>query len=299
MKRLVLVMCCCWWLSASLFACDACGSSTSNLGSGLLTDYKSNFLRLSYFNSRFNSSPEHEYVVRDQFEQFNFTLRYTWKKLPRVRLMMNVPFGINSRKSSEENSTVEGIGDMLLLPSYVLLNNIAVSKNAKLYLETGAGLNMPTGQFDSHIHERNLPENFNIGRGSWGYLAQLNAVLSKNKNGLVFNNAYQANSNTQKGYRFGNQYVGVLTAYRELKVKNFKLIPNIGLRYEATTRDEYANGRQVEETGGEGMFLTSAINYKSEKWLAGFNYTTPLSQEYANGEVDAKGRLACHLAFIF
>lgn len=299
-KRIVFIMFSCLLLpKASLFACDACGCSASNMGIGLMTDYRSNFVRVGFFNTRFKSHPEHEYLVSDNFTQMDLSIRYAIGKNKRVRLNANVPFRMNSRSSEGEHLIEKGLSDIRFTANYVVLDNLPIGKKSTLYLETGGGFNFPTGRYDENIHDRDLPDNFNIGQGNFGYVFQMNAVFGFAKYGIVFSNNYQLNSKTKSGYHFGNQFNTQIIGFKEFKLKKFKLIPNAGILFESISNDNYANGKSVSETGGGGMFLSTAMNFKTDKWLAGISYTNPIMQQYSNNAVIAKERAAIHFSIIF
>ena len=148
------------------------------------------------------------------------------------------------------------------------MNNKAINSHTSFYLEAGSGLSLPTGKYNSDlILAENLPENFNIGNGSLGYILQMNAVLSHKQSGLLINSNYQWNSNTKKGYHFGNQFSSQLSGFREFPIGKLTLIPNLGLMYEHISSNAYKNGNTVPETGAEGLFISSAMNFKTNKYL--------------------------------
>jgi len=214
-------------------------------------------------------------------------------------LTAHVPYNINLRNSESDELSLKGLSDIRLMANYVILKNAAIGQVSTLYLEAGAGMNLPTGKYDENLHERNLPENFNLGRGNLGYIVQVNAILGLPNFGFMLNSNYQLNSNTKSGYHFGNQFNTQVVGFKEFTINKFKLIPNTGLSFESIAADAYANGKAVPETGGEGLFLSSALNFKTEKWLAGISYAAPLIQQYAQSAVNAKERMALHFSFIF
>ncbi|MFT4567323.1 MAG: hypothetical protein ACI9FN_002289 [Saprospiraceae bacterium] len=285
--------------NSPLLTCNACSCSTSYWGSGLITDYRSNFYRVSYFNSKYKSSPEHDILTSDRFSQVDLSFRYAIGKDNRIRVMAHVPYSINTRVEDGKTLSVKGLSDIRIIANYVAIDNIVISDKTKLNLEVGGGLSLPSGKYNAKLRNENLPENFNIGKGTLGYIFQLNAVLNLGKNGIVLNQSYQVNSDTKSGYHFGNTYNTQITAFREIEAKGFKLIPNLGLGIEGTSKDRYANGNNVPETGGKGLFLSPSINFKNENWLAGFTYSVPLAQEYAQGIVKAKSKIACYFSYFF
>ena len=285
--------------SARLLACDACGGGASNMGVGLLLEYRSNFVRLGFFNARFQSHPEHEYLVTDNFTQASLSFRYAVGKNRRIRITGQLPVGRNARTKESFRSEEFGLADSRLVTNYVICNRRTKGFLNSLYLESGVGLSLPTGRYDSDIHDKNLPENFNLGRGSLGTVFQLNTALDFGKFGLVFNNDVQWNSQTRSGYQFGHQYSSQLVAFKEFQLKKMQLIPNTGLAFETIALDRYPNGKQVPETGGNGLFLSAALNFKTEKWLAGCSYANPLAGHYSEGAVLSRERVAVHFSFLF
>lgn len=283
----------------SLHACDACGCSASGPGIGLLTDYRNNFLRLGYFSSRFASDPSHGTLNTDQFNQIDLSGRLSLGFFGRLRLNFHLPYGFNSRSGESGELSNSGFADLRASISYALLNNVATGENSFLYLEAGAGASLPTGKFDPDIALRNLPENFNIGKGSTGYILQLNSVWLNGNSGLVFNTNIQLNQASKSGYRYGDQLHSQLTAFHEFKLGPLALIPNTGLGFEKVAYDTYDTGNRVPETGARGLFYAAALNIRSGNWFSGLALATPLSQKYSGGVVEAQNRLSCHLTFIF
>ena len=300
-KRLFIVFFCIVGIMSASKACDACGCAASGIGIGLMTDYRSNFIRISYLDTRFRSNPDHaHYNSSDVFSRVDLSFRYTFEKLPKVRLVGHIPYGYNKRTNDDTESSLSGLSDIQVLVNYVLFNKMSPSGNSSYYIEGGGGFTLPTGKYDAKLIDKNLPDNFNLGNGSLGYIVQLNAVANFEQFGIVANSDYQLNSNTKEGYHFGNQFSNQLTAFREFPIgSKVKLIPNVGLLYEDIASDKYSNGNRVPETGGNGLFFSSAINFKTDKWLAGVSYSLPIAQSYSGGSIDAGQKLAVHISFLF
>ncbi len=290
---------CCLMCLGTIKACDVCGSSASNIGIGLLTDYRGNFVRATYFNTQFNSNSEHEYLVSDVFTRYDLSIRYSLGKSGRIKPMLTLPYGRNIRDIEEEQIIESGLSDIRLTTNYAILNHLEIDDELFIYWEAGGGISLPTGKFDDDILDRDLPENFNLGRGSLAYIFQSNTVLTYQNIGLVISNAFQWNDKTKTNYRFGHQYNLQSSFFWELDLREFKLIPNLGVAMERISPDNFANGREVSGTGGKGVFLSSGLNLRTKRWLAGFSYSTPMTEEYSDGEVNSKGRIISSVTFIF
>lgn len=282
-------------------ACDICGCGAGNMGIGLLTAYKNNTFRLGYYHSGFTSMPFEGKEVTDRFEQAEMFFGYTLGSTHKVRLMAHMHYGINDRQSYDDSQTqsVKGIGDIRLVANYVLFDSKPVGQWGTFYMETGGGISLPTGQFDPDIHDKNIPENFNIGKGALGYIFQNNAALNINKTGVLWNNQYTYNQKSTSGYRYGSQWNSTLSIYQEIPVAGFKIVPSIGLAYEKVALDQYKNGTDVTGTGGEGLFLPLSLNFKTDNWLLGVSYSKAVTDNYSDGEVNASGRIACQFSYFF
>jgi len=281
-------------------SCDACGCLPGNMGFGLLTDYKVNYFRVSYFSSRFNSSTEHDHHnSSDRFQLIDLSFRFSVKDFPRINFYGQLPYKFNDRMSGDKSNKISGLSDVSLGANYTLIKNRQLSSNSQLYLEAGIGLSMPTGKYDGDILNQNLPENFNLGRGSFGYITQLNSVLNFKHFGVLWNNNLQINGKTNEGYLFGKQYSTQLNAFKELDTKHVQIIPNFGLLYEQISRDKSADNYYVSETGGKGLFANVSLNFKTNSWLAGISISQPLAENYSSGVIEAKGRAAIHFSILF
>lgn len=293
------MFCCAVGFFSAVHACDPCGCMASNFSIGLMRDYQSNFVRLSYFESRFSSSLEHgHHNFSDIFSQVDLSFRYSFARLPKLRFVGHLPYRRNLRDDNGLKISVDGISDIKFLVNYALLSSATKNKNS-LYVEAGGGFSLPTGKYNTELGNSNLSESFNIGNGSLGYIFQLNSVLTLDKYGCLVNNYYQVNNRTKQGYHFGNQFSSQLTVFREFSVGNFDIIPNIGLLYEKISKNEYSNKNSVPETGGKGLFFSSAINLKTANWLTGASYSLPIEQNYSSKIIEAGRKVTIHLSYIF
>lgn len=298
MARVIFVLALCWCCWATgVFGCDACGCNVGGSNIGLLTGFRNNTIGLSWQQASFAASPEHGTGTADQFNTFELSFRYQLGA--RFKILAYQPYRLNIRNSPEGNGRLSGLSDTRIAGSYVLWNQAPVG-TSKLYLEAGAGVKLPVGKYDAHLHDKTLPENFNLGNGSWGYLAQANAVLSWAKSGIFAGGTYQFNQATHNGYHFGNQFNAQALYFLQQPVKNIgQIIPFGGIQFENISHDKYANGKNVPGTGGTGALATIGFQFKIDYFLAGVSYAYPVYQTYSNSEVDAKGRTSIQLSYIF
>ena len=295
-KRFIFIALCYCLASGPVAACDVCGCASGNMGIGLFSAYRSNYLRIAYNRIAFNSISSTDTRIADRFQSWELSARYALTK--RIRVMAFVPYNLNSRRIQGDFLIEQGLSDPRLTASYVLVNK-QTAKSGNIYLEAGAGLSLPTGKFDPKLHNKDLPDNFNVGKGSWAYLFQADAIWTYRKTGIVLSSFYQLNSPTKSGYTFGNQFNIQGIVFREIPLKTLDLIPNAGIAFLSSAKDSYANGNPVHGTGGNGVFATAGINLKNDRWMAGVNYSLPLTGQYSDGVVVAGARYSAQITYIF
>lgn len=297
MTKSLLFVVMCMMSTALVHACDGCGIA-GNAGIGLLTNYKQNFVRLSYLDAQFETLAHHHNTFADRFQTIDITARYSIHR--RIKLTAMLPYRINQRTLQQSKLQSSGLSDITVVGSVILWENVPISKRFGLYLEVGLGAHLPTGKYDKDILSHDLPTNFNTGKGAWGAIGQINALASNGTLGFTTNLSYQTNTDSKGGYRFGNQWSGKLSAFYQINVtEELKLIPLTGIAYEAIDTDYYASGYEVPETGGNMLLYDSSINIKFSQWQVGMQYAIPLSQQFANGTVGAKHKVACYISINF
>ncbi len=284
-------------LNIPSYACDVCGCSISGTGLGLVSAYRYNFISMSWQLTPFEGSRFHGAGSYDQFHTLELSMRYHFTT--DFKLLVHQPYKLNFRNTNDELSNLEGIGDTRILANYTILRDKKIG-GVNLYMELGAGAQLPVGKYDSNLHSKDLPENFNIGKGTWSFIFQPNIILNKNNFGLIMNGTYQRNAVSKSGYQFGNQVSGQALFYYRKDLKNeLALTPYLGILGESIAQDHFDDGALVSGTSGKGLFLTTGINLKWKSLLFSTAYTPPLSQMYSLNEVSAKSRYMGQISFIF
>lgn len=280
-------------------ACDACGCSVNGIGVGLMATYRQNYIGFQYQYSPFQSMLEHGQGSKDYFHSVELAVRFS--VLKRLNLQLYQPYRLNIRHSEDGNARLSGLGDTRFLANYTFFNERIVGGKLRLFVEAGVGLKAPTGHFNPDLHDqRNLPENFNPGNGSWAGLVQANIVLNRNSGGLLLTTNYQHNRPTSNGYRFGHQWSGQALVFNQFKInEKISVTPFGGSSVEKTFQDMKADGKYAASTGGHGVWMALGTNLRFDDWLVGITYAEPISQHISNAEVEAKGRLTVQFSHIF
>lgn len=283
--------------SSTLHACDSCGSGGLTSGVGIFTGLQNNSVGLQYRFAQFESAPNVGSST-DYFHQWN--LSGSVFLLPKWKIAFSVPIKYNYRLNDEEKLTLNGIGDGILMNSFVLFNDKPLKEKQLLYWDIGLGFQAPTGIYNPEIHKENLPENFNLGTGNWGLLFQSNLQYKNERLGLVLRNTFLNNTKTETAYLFGNQFNSTLSVfYRAIDKANFQLIPYGGMAFETTTVDTYPNGNTVHGTGGQGLFGSLGCQAIVRNMVFGLGLQEPIYQSFAQDEVLAKERFSLDFTIIF
>ncbi|MEM8524479.1 MAG: hypothetical protein AAGG68_07535 [Bacteroidota bacterium] len=286
-------------LNIAASACDVCGCSISNNGTGLLATYKFNTLGMRWYSTPFQQVPEFG-DTKDYF--YTAELFFQFHPTERLRLSVFQPIKWHQRQGGEgvNDADLYGLGDTRLFANYALIKELRVIGASTLYWEIGAGLQLPIGKYDERIHMKNLPENFNLSNGSWGYIAQSNLIYNTLDIGFVWNVLYQHNQPARTDYQFGNQFSSNWTIFAQKSfTKKWKTIPYLGAYFEQVSADRLYNDKIAHGTGGEGWFLNGGVNLLFNNFLFGANYAYPITNNYAEAEMEARPRVAMNLSYIF
>ena len=276
-------------------ACDACGCAIGY--NGLLATYHQSFVSARFQHASFTHSSVGEGTISDRFQLWDISYRYLHGE--RWRFLLNVPVKNNVRNDNGVKQTLKGVGDVLVMASYVPVSQRSIGTNSKLHIELGGGLKLPTGVYDDKIHDRELPNNFNVGFGNYALLFQPSVVLSKGKWSMITTAAAQYNFRSRKSlYLYGHHVNALTSLYREVDLgKKVAVIPFVGLNFENIKSDSYVNGNTVDHTSGKGFFGNAGVQCRWKATLAGVQYGMPLSQNYGENESDASPRISVFLNY--
>ncbi len=277
-------------------ACDVCGVGAGN-SFGLLSAFKNNFIGIAWQTSRFDAVPGRG-SSSDEFQVLELSCRYHFA--PRLYAQLHQPYRWHIRQGGEGEQQLSGLSDTRLLVGYTLLEKEPLWQDLSMFLQIGGGVKFPFGKYDENLHDHNLPENFNIGNGAWGFVFEPTAIWSYKNAGLLLKTYYQHNAHSLGGHRFGDQWASQMTVFYEIELsEQWWLTPNAGVVQESIFKDRYANGRVVEETGSNGWFANAGVRLRFDDWVGTVGYQIPLSGRFADDAVEARGRISAQLSFLF
>ncbi|MEP7375235.1 MAG: hypothetical protein ABI675_17680 [Chitinophagaceae bacterium] len=286
-------------------ACDICGCGVGNFNPYLFPHLSKNFINFSYqyryYKTHFVENGE-EMNNRERYNTFSLTGQYSPFK--NLQLMTVVPFQVNRQSGPEGDKSLSRLGDIVFLANYKLLDKITGKEKDMLRqtLLAGAGIKLATGGY--HFDESNETHvgnsNFQAGTGSTDYL--LNAYYSVRYRKIAVSTGvtYKMNTENKLGYRFGNRLLNVTQVKYIKDIKNFSIVPSIGISFEKMQEDKQ-DGIKVDRsrTGGYNTQLLLGADFNTAKWALGVNYSASVKQNLAAGQIDARPGLNIHLSYSF
>lgn len=287
--------------------CDACGCSATGGSLGMGGVLENNFLGVRYLRQKyesrdgiFNNSP----MVKETFNTVQF-----WSRIPvgkKLEMQVFVPYHSHNREYADNDIHISGLGDITVLSNYTVLNQVkrkldedkgkTITQNHRLKL--GLGLKLPTGEYNQTINNTKNPS-FQLGTGSLDYLANLQYVYKYNKLGLSTNANYYLKTSNKKDFKFGNQFNFSSTFfYVHTNKKKQALVPSIGFSGEFFGKNEHYN-LPVADTKGYALFTSLGFEYNTDRLTLGGLGAIPVSQNLAQGYVEAKYRASVYINYNF
>lgn len=302
MKKIILPIVACF-LVMNASACDICGCGGGNNYIGILPDFYKHIVGIRY---RSNALVTHigvggasTYLTTSETYS-NAEMWGGWNLTNNFRIMVTVPVSFNTRINNTENKSKQGLGDVSLAGYYQVLNKKNTVCKDKLLVQSlwlGAGIKLPTGQYDP-ADKTNTAQNtnlFQLGTASVDYLLSMMYDIRLMDAGLNVSANYKTNTSNRYQYQYGNKFTLSSQLYYKIKVGKITLAPNTGLQYETGNKD-LDQGFTVDLSGGNALMATFGTEFNFNKIAFGANWQTPLSQQLAGGFVKAGNRMMLHMA---
>jgi len=286
-------------------ACDVCGCGVGNFNPYLFPHLAKNFINFNYqhryYHTHFLENGE-EMNNREHYNTFSLAGQYSPYK--NLQLMAVIPFQSNKQSGPEGDKSLDGLGDIVFLANYKLVDVISGKEKNMLRqtLLVGAGIKLATGdyQFDESNESHVGNSNFQAGTGSTDYLANTYYSLRYGMIGFSTGFTYKMNTENKSGYRFGNSLLNVTQVKYVREFKNFSLIPSIGMMFEKMEEDTQG-GVKIDgnRTGGYNTQVLLGADFNTPKWALGVNYAASVKQNLAAGQIDAKPGVSAHISYSF
>jgi hypothetical protein len=284
-------------------ACEICGCGVGNIYIGIMPQFNKRFVGLRYhfnkFNTRLTDDPTQ---YSNDFYQ-TLELWSGWNIGKRFQLLTLVPVNFNHQVSDEGISNLKGLGDIVLLMNYKLIDinsKTGNGKNVVQQLWIGGGLKLPTGKFEIEDNNPDIASMANTQLGSGSTDVLLNAMynIKIGKLGITTQANYKINTANKEDFQFGNKFAASSFVSYGLYAGNTVISPNLGVLYEKTAASKLQSGK-VDLTGGSLLQAAPGIEFGFNKISFGLNAQLPLAQNFAENQTKQKVKGMAHISFAF
>ena len=276
-------------------ACESCGCGSMFTGADWLSTEMRSYLKWSYDASWYRNTSLEDEDIHDNFNKGSLGFN---QALGRWSIETIIGYSWNNRYAGDSLNSIHGLNDLGLILHRKLISDRLVTGRIIFNFRAATGIQAPFGYYNSSIHDRDLPEHFNPGRGAWSGLITISAVLGGPKWGLGMNAKGIAYMKSTNGYRYGPGMNYVLMGYRTFSSESTYLTLSIGAAADKVFQDIYRSGNIHEETGGNGIYLNTGIKLEYKQAMLNISGALPLKTEYSNSEVVADGKLGINLYFL-
>lgn len=277
--------------------CDSCGCSASGGSMGFGSLLNSNYIGIRYLYQSYRTN-DGLYSNSPWFTERYNTVQL-WSRLPitkKIQITALVPFHFHQRETVSGLQKLQGLGDITLLANYKLYQNLRKDSTTVVHTwQVGGGVKLPTGTFDQK-NNGSINPGYQLGTGSWDYIALSEYTLRKGQYGLSGMANYTFKTENTKGYRFGDQFNYSGTFFYVWNHSNTTIAPQVGVNGEVYTFN-YQHGQKLKKTAGNVVFAKLGFESGYKQWSLGCNLMIPLHQNLMAGNVEARLRLGLHLNY--
>ena len=284
-------------------ACEICGCGVGNIYIGILPQFKNHFVGLRYHFNKFNTR------LNDDATQYSKDFYQTaelwtgWNIGKRFQVLAIVPFNFNHQQSDEGISDLKGLGDVVVIGNYKVIDDSKVCSKGRQILQQlwiGGGLKFATGKFDVEQNDPDLASmaNIQLGSGSTDILLNIMHNLKVGKIGFTTQASYKVSTINKDEFRFGNRFTASSFVSYTINWDNTIINPNIGLLYENTAASQLQTTK-VDLTGGSLLQVAPGIEFGFNKISVGINAQLPVAQNFAENQTKQKLKGMAHISFAF
>lgn len=280
-------------ISATAVACDVCGCSVGGNYFGILPGFHQHFIGLRWSSERSYTALSADALRAGRFhseEQFRavevlarFYPAHRWQTL------LMAPWRFYSQAENSVISKAQGLGDVSLLGSYVLLDTgDSLRGQWRQTLNLGGGLKLPTGRSRLAAADGGaLHPNLQPGSGSTDFLFLAAYTLRRGPWGASADVLGRINTRNHQQYQFGNRLSGSVKCFYWTQLRRLTLLPNAGIFADAAgaNRD---TGKRIDGSEGVSGFATFGLDVYAGHLSAGLNYQPPCWQSRRTVQAGAR-----------
>jgi hypothetical protein len=260
-----------------LNACDVCGGAMSLNYNSLMPNINSHYFGLRYRNVNFTS-----YHNNTNSKAFDFIQSIegvgTYKLSNKFNVNASIPILLINREEADKTPTnLMALGDVQLMVNAIVLNNEDEIRKLKHQLRFAFGVKLPTGPYQLVDNFSTLYAAMQPGTGSFDFLSGFNYTIRYQKFGAMADLNSRWNTSNPNGYQFGNRHASGLKLFYWQTLKNWNVIPNIGILFEKLERDQHPTDL-IQQTGGHMFFNNFGVDLFYKKTALNILFGLPLLQ---------------------
>jgi hypothetical protein len=260
-------------------ACDFCGCSPSTATWDQNVNSPASYIQISPFvkgvnfndpSSSLNSSFLTGSLLKGSYAPATF-----------VELSVQLPFMYINNQFSETSQSNVGIGDLLILSNFRVLQKApSGEKKTGHTLMLNGGIELPTGSYA--VSEDPLLSNVSFGSKSVDYVMGGAYKLSIFRGAFITGSSVKLNTLNKEDLKFGHQLSVYTQGTFSFMKKEIMWQPALGSRYDFYARNIY-RGINQNKTGGDLLQITAGISAGKGKWGWGMQIMQPLWQQNGGG----------------
>lgn len=283
------------------YACSTCGCASYSAFMGISNYRFTNYIGLNWAHYAFREDAEDNIQNLNDYNRFELkgalAIGKKWQALITLPYIMNGYSISDAETISPQTFHFTGQGDMNISGQYLLYSNAdSVMRNTKHFLTASAGVELPTGKFNTNFRTDKLPAALATGSGSVDMLAGLQYTMATMKWNLRAACQFKLNTQNRTGYNFGEQYSADVYVARKIDLQQSILAPYAGLSMECITPDKYYS-TQMEGTGSSIYAVNTGIELSLKKLNIGGYVAVPLKNTAGNSELQNSLKLQAYASF--
>ncbi|MGY5351282.1 hypothetical protein ACXGQW_01705 [Wenyingzhuangia sp. IMCC45533] len=268
-------------VSSLNYACDVCSCGSSN-ASSFSGNFSGNFIGFAYnylyFTFLENTLIDDTPIADDHINTINISGQYYIT--PRVLLSAVIPYRFNTRNTSFDNVSNDGLGD-ITVRSLISILNLESNHTLKL----GVGLKLPTGSFNLQRARVNQTSATQLGTGSLDVILPLEYSVRLKDFTVNLNGNYFIKNKNNEEFKYGNQTQITSNVSYKIEVnQKTSISPSLGFSYDhflPTSRFD------IENKGTSGYMANTnfGMELNVKQFIFGANYQLPIAQNLIDKEV--------------
>jgi hypothetical protein len=286
-------------------ACNTCSCAASNQSLGILPQLSGHFIGLQYnyrwYESHHDAKEASKPTGHEYYQTTQLWGRYSLGK--RIHFFAFVPFQYNLKREGASQNVLSGLGDITVLANYQIMRTGSTCEEWQHYLQVGVGVKAPTGAYDNTVlgSGDEIAPAMQAGTSSWDFVGNANYTLLHGSWGLNAEAGYTLTTPNHQSYKYGNRMSAGLQFFRQWKFKDLRVLPGLRINYEQSAQeyDNYATRSLAAYTGGNMLYGGATLHAFKKHWGAELQYNQPITQQYAEGLVQSKGKIEAGIVYLF